>query len=51
MPMDVLITEYKTVGLSDMNFQGSKNTLTVVISVINSWAFLCQSVIPLYSQW
>ena len=50
MPMDVLITEYKTVRLSVMNFQGSRNTLTEVISVSNSWAFLCQSVIPLCSQ-
>ena len=37
MPMDVLITEFKTACLSVINLEGSENTLTVLISVINSW--------------
>ena len=36
MPMNVIITEFKMARLSVMNFQGSENTLTVLISVINS---------------
>ena len=36
MLMDVLITEFKTACLSVINLEGSENTLTVLISVINS---------------